>query len=809
MTVVIGTDTSTRGKEAGNTAGPRHPKEPKMSTFNALQPGSPSVRPVTRTGKKLAAVIAALTLGATACVSSGRDEASPPTTDLSGTEIQLTSALETVDSCDALLTRVKSEALERVGPYGFGNGFYGPVAFGIEEEAMADDEAMEASDAVDFAAATTADSAESADAGAQNRSGGGDAEFSETNNQEQGVDEADLVKTDGRRLVTINGNQLRIVNVDQTTPELAKTVRLPEEFWGGELFLNGDTALLMTSGWTEAPFVSRGIASDWYPGSPTGRIMEIDLVNGTIERTLEFEGGYLSAREIDGSIRIVMSATENRFNFVYPSNNGAEEAAENANRDLIENSTIDMWIPTYQITEDGETVTDGQVVDCNRVHLPTEFAGFGSLVVMTANIDEGLRIDDSLSVFTDGQTVYASQDRLAVAAPRWPEFNENGEPTGTEGYRTALHSFDISDPQKTEYAASGTVRGFLLNRFSMSEYEGYLRVATTDGTPWDSRESESYVTVLKESDGELTEVGQVGGLGQGEQIFAVRFLGDKGYVVTFEQIDPLYTIDLSDPENPEVKGELKITGVSDYLHPYGNDLVIGVGRSGDEDGLTGTVAVSVFDVSDPSNPTRLDNLALGIERPDDERNGWAESHSPVSHDPRAFTMWGDTMIVPIGWWSSFQSEDGYQEDNGNSAVLIKVDEDTGKLTKIGEVGHPQNRECEGRAIPLVDGAGGVIVNRGENAGLATTASASEAATTEEAPAAIEEGTGDAEANFADDEAIEVEPISPDGEQFCWSYQPEIRRSIVIGDNLYTVSETGIAVNRFDGLDTVTWIKFDR
>jgi hypothetical protein len=790
-----------------------------MSTFNTKQPDlGRRARRTTGAGRRMAAVVAALTLGATACVSSGRDEALPPTTDLSGNEILLTSALETVDSCDALLDRIKSEALERVGPYGFGNGFYGPVAFGLEEEMMADDEAMEDSaDAMEMAASTTAE----ADTGGESRSGGGD-DFSETNNQEQGVDEADLVKTDGKRLVSINGNQLRIVDVDQDTPELTKTVRLPEEFWGGELFLNGDTALLMTSGWTQTPFVGRDIASDWYPGSPTGRVMEIDMVNGTIERTLEFEGGYLSAREIDGSIRIVMSATENRFNFVYPSNNGAEEAAENANRDLIENSTIDMWIPTYQITEDGETVSDGQVVDCDRVHLPTEFAGFGSLVVMTANIDEGLRIDDSLSVFTDGQTVYASQDRLAVAAPRWPEFNEDGEAVDTEGYRTALHTFDISDPFKTEYAASGTVRGFLLNRFSMSEYEGYLRIATTDGTPWDSRESESYVTVLQESDGELSEVGQVGGLGFGEQIFAVRFLGDKGYVVTFEQIDPLYTIDLSDPTNPEVKGELKITGVSDYLHPYGNDLVIGVGRSGNENGLTGTVAVSVFDVSDPTNPTRIDNIDLGIKRPQDERNGWAESYSPVSYDPRAFTMWGDIMIVPIGWWSSFQDENGFQEDNGNAAILIKIDEDSGQLTKIGEIGHPMNRECEGRAIPIEDGPGGVVVRRGDAAGLATTSvdvdlTTVDDSTDDEEPTTVDEGTGDAEASFAtDDEAEAMEdeeallaPISPDGEQFCWSFQPEIRRSVIIGDNLYTVSDSGIAVNDFDSLDTVTWIPFDR
>ncbi len=742
----------------------------------------------------------ALTMGAVACTSGGSSAngSDEPVTDLDGDQIQLTSALVTVDSCDALLERIKDEAIERVGPYGFGQQFgVGPFDF-IEveaEDAMEEmEEAATDDSAADFAAAGDGMQAATRDASGESAAADQDAEFSETNNQEQGVDEADLVKTDGRRLVIVNGNRLEVIDVEQDEPRLLRTVKLPEEFYGGELFLNGDTALLMTSGWTDAPFFRGGATTDWYPGSPTGRIMEIDLESGSVERTLEFEGGYLSAREVDGAIRIVLSASESRFNFVFPSNPGAEDSAEEANRNLIEESTIDMWIPTFRITSGDEVVSEGPVVDCDRVHLPAEFAGFGSLVVLTADIDDGLSINDSLSVFTDASTVYASQDRLAVAAPRWPEWDEDGNPRAEDDYRTALHTFNISDARETSYVASGSVRGNLLNQYSMSEHDGYLRVATTDGTPWDSRNSESFVTVLREDGGELVEVGQVGGLGEGEQIFAVRFMGDKGYVVTFEQIDPLYTLDLSDPADPQVLGELKIPGVSEYLHPYGDDYLLAVGTDGDENGLTWGSVVSVFDVSDPSNPTQVDKLPLSPELGDgaQESGSW----SPVSGDARAFNIWGDVMIVPVGWWSYTENDGIFSEENGSAAVLIKVDED-GTLRRIGSVSHPTTRECEN----------GDVVLDGDQITVDV-----ETSDSEDAEITDDEET-DAESSFVreDPPADEVVPAPSIGEpeNFCYTYVPQVTRTVIIGDNLYSISDGGVAVNEFDGLDAVAWIPFER
>ncbi|MCP5033268.1 MAG: hypothetical protein GY939_15830, partial [Actinomycetia bacterium] len=552
-----------------------------------------------RRSLRLAPVLVAGFLAATACTDSDPGQAGSNTTNLLGQDIVLTSGLETVDSCDALLERIKDEAIERVGPYGFDNGYFG-IEEGFAIDAMAeggvDDEAS--FDSAEAAPAAAADTAGGLDRDQNTTTAASDGEFSETNNQEKGVDEADLVKTDGERLVIVTGNTLRVIDTTSATPRLTKTITLPEDSWGGQLFLDGDRALLMTSGWTDRPFLTRSIPTDWYQGSSIGRLIEIDLVDGKIGRSLEFEGGYLSAREIDGTIRIVLTASANRFAFVYPSNENATEAATEANKAVIESSTIEHWLPTFRITEGGDTVTEGPMVDCNRVHLPGEFAGFGSLIMLTADLDQGLEITDALSIFTDAQTMYASTDRVAVATPRWPIYDDDGQPD-TEDYSTAIHTFDITDADRASYVASGSVPGHLLNQFSLSEYDGYLRVATTAGNPWEggANQSESFVTVLAEEGRALEAVGQVGGLGRGEQIFAVRFLGNKGYVVTFEQIDPLYTIDLSDPTKPKVLGELKIPGFSSYLHPVGDDHLIGVGTDGNEEGFTSGAVISLFDVS--------------------------------------------------------------------------------------------------------------------------------------------------------------------------------------------------------------------
>jgi uncharacterized secreted protein with C-terminal beta-propeller domain len=207
------------------------------------------------------------------------------------------------------------------------------------------------------------------------------------------------------------------------------------------------------------------------------------------------------------------------------------------------------------------------------------------------------------------------------------------------------------------------VPGTLLNQFSLSEDKGILRAASTVG--W-GPEAESKVTTLARQDGHLVQRGQVGGLGYGERIYAVRFLGDVGYVVTFRQTDPLYTIDLSDPAQPRVRGELKIPGYSAYLHPIGEDLLLGVGQEATEDGRVQGLQLSLFDVSDLAQPRRLQKAQLGQRF----------SSSAVEWDHHAFLWWPATKlaVLPI------------DSEAFRGAAGFKVSRATG-IAEVGRISH--------------------------------------------------------------------------------------------------------------------------
>ena len=167
-----------------------------------------------------------------------------------------------------------------------------------------------------------------------------------------------------------------------------------------------------------------------------------------------------------------------------------------------------------------------------------------------------------------------------------------------------------------------------------------LRVASTDEPQWfngvQTGEAQSYVTVLHAGSGPLTPLGRVGGLGKGERIYAVRFAGDKGYVVTFRQVDPLYTLDLSHKTDPRVLGQLKIEGFSAYLHPISDKLLLGVGQDATAQGRTLGTQLSLFDVGDLRDPKRLAVASLG-----------GNSSSDAEFDPHAFLYWQPSQLAVI------------------------------------------------------------------------------------------------------------------------------------------------------------------
>jgi hypothetical protein len=224
----------------------------------------------------------------------------------------------------------------------------------------------------------------------------------------------------------------------------------------------------------------------------------------------------------------------------------------------------------------------------------------------------------------------------APSEPRVPPV-----PSEQQSVTTEVHQFDLDGPDVT-YRASGSVPGRLLNQWALSEHDGHLRIATTEDEMTAGEASHSSVRILRERDGELREIGHVGDLGRGERIFAVRYVGDVAFVVTFRQVDPLYTVDLSDPTDPKVLGELKVPGYSAYLHPIDDDHILGVGQDADADGRTTGVQVSLFDVADLERPQRVAQLSLG-----------RDTTTSVEFDHRAFVYWPaeQLAVLPVEAWT--------------------------------------------------------------------------------------------------------------------------------------------------------------
>jgi uncharacterized secreted protein with C-terminal beta-propeller domain len=522
-------------------------------------------------------------------------------------------------SCGDLLGYVRSQASPLVGPWGFGGA-------SLTRKGLPPGVAVPAAGAAVDAAPTEG------------------VDYSGTNVQEQGVDEPDLVKTNGTTLFAVAGGRLNAVDVTERQPRLLDSLKL-DGGWSHELLLAGDRLLVLTRGgyWLTPRPAATAIAMPYLPAQSV--LSEIDVSNPKalrLVRTLTLDGAYVDARLIGATARIVVSAqvpTTLPFEQPTESTDAALALARDHNRAVIRSSPLSSWLPTYRIKRAGRpTQAARPLVQCRNVDRPKTFSGLGMLTVLTVDLAKGLSPVDSIGVLTDARIVYASPDNLYLATERWtdrplPETPTEAQPSVT----TAIHRFDISDPTRTRYRGSGQVSGYLLNQWSLSEYAGVLRVVSTDAPAWfDSSDStESSLTTLRPGDGALNQIGRVGNLGKGERVYAVRYVGSTAYVVTFKRVDPLYTVDLSDPARPRVLGELLLPGYSAYLHPIGGDLLLGVGQDVNDQGRPLGTQLSLFDVSDLRHPTRLAQTTLGP--------GWSESES----DHQAFLFWPSTGLVVV------------------------------------------------------------------------------------------------------------------------------------------------------------------
>lgn len=624
--------------------------------------------------RRFLAISAVALLAAAGCTPHGGQSAGPTTTrpDGDGNSAELVKAsLTRYEDCDDFTTSIKEQALDNVGPYGIEDrNFRQSMPFPTE---------------MMVGAAEGDGAALSADGSPGNSDLIADLDYSTTNVQEVGIDEPDFVKTDGTNLYVALDDALRIFVLAADGPTQTSTIQLPT---GDEhrLVIDGTRAVVISSGWGmawPASDATAGASPDSAQSAldDTTAVTVVDISDRSAPSVLSqtyIEGHFVDARSIDGVTRIVTSSTPRQLDFVYPTGGYLidELVATATNRSIIENTTAADWLPSYMVTSGpGSNDTGQPLVECGSVAHTEQFSGYGVLSVSTLDLRGDAVIDPALtaSIQADGENVYASGTNLFVATSAW-----NPQSSAT----TEIHRFDISGPSSASYSGSARVRGTVLNQFSMSENDGVLRVATTDQTdqiPTADRPSgisESFVTTLQLDAAGLHQIGQVGGLGRGERIKSVRFIADTGYVVTFRQTDPLYTLDLSDPMNPRVVGELKIPGYSSYLHPIGDGRLVGLGQDATEQGWTTGLQVALFDVGDPANPRQIQKYVIP--------NGWSDAES----NHHAFLWWpaSNLLVIPLedagSAWDAPEPGDYF-----SGATGIEITD--GAITERGRIQHPR------------------------------------------------------------------------------------------------------------------------
>jgi hypothetical protein len=563
--------------------------------------------------------------------------------------------LRATATCDLFLARARPHLARNVGPYGLnvvaGRGF--PAAGG-------DSRRTEAAPV----------------------SG---VDYSPTNVQEAGVDEPDIVKSDGRTLFTVvNGTTIHAVSLQG-----AGSRRV------GSLTLDGFTQTLLLEGPRLLAVGTRFIELEPIPvpaggGAPADAIRlgrsdlvltEIDVTNPAAmtvaTRVTVPNTHFVDARLTGRTARIVtQSQLGAELQFTHPVAAGGVEQATAANRAILNAAPAIDLIPTMTVTR-GATTTSRELLGCSGLRVPSRDSGAGLLTILTVDLARGLATPDVDGIVSDGEVVYASPSSMYVATTRWfaPEDRAGAR---VRGPNTVIHRFDTRNPTRTRYRASGAVRGFLHRQWSMSEHRGYLRVASTDRPPWGpdgvGGETQSFVTVVQEANGTLIPVGQVGGIGRGENVYAVRFIGDEGYVVTFRQVDPLHVLDLANPASPRVVGELVMPGYSAYLHPVAPGRLLGIGQDADAAGRITGAQVSLFDVSNPSRPRRIRMHSLG--------RAWSDAE----WEHKAFLYWPATGLTVLPLNGPLEGVRGVGGGWFSGAVALRAT--ASGIDEIGRIEHP-------------------------------------------------------------------------------------------------------------------------
>jgi uncharacterized secreted protein with C-terminal beta-propeller domain len=441
-------------------------------------------------------------------------------------------------------------------------------------------------------------------------------EFSDTNLQVAGVQEADIVKTDGKYIYALSNEYLYIVSaVDgelQKVSQIARNISGEEGRKGKnsfEMYVNGDRLIVLTNYYSyyigpwrggAEPAVDlvpekRAYIMPYFGANEVGvEIYDIsDRANPRQLNTLSQSGSYVSSRMIGDALYLV------------------------SNHSIYSDIAKDMpetYVP--QVYRNGEgSLLEAQDI-CIAIAPGFRPASAQYLVVSGIDTSGGGEIVSTKSILGYGNTVYSSEDNLYVAAYSQLDTEEDKYSDATKLYRFSLRNGNI------EFEAEGIVPGTIINQFAMDEHKGTFRIVTTiysytysDGQSgdmvWRSIIDSKQYNALYTIDLNLNIIGKIENLAPDERVYSVRFLGDTGYFVTFRQVDPLFAVDLSDPANPVILSALKIPGFSEYLHPFADGLLFGLGKDADEaSGRAGFLKLSMFDISDPADVSEINKLII-------------------------------------------------------------------------------------------------------------------------------------------------------------------------------------------------------
>ena len=478
--------------------------------------------------------------------------------------------------------------------------------------------------------------------------GSSESGYSETNLQETGVDEADKVKTDGEHIYIARGETVAIARTEAGAgATLVSQVKAPGTV--SSLYLYDDLLVVL--------YVPVGGGGYPWPGGiglpePTLRVgmpywLPVEVKTGLLMVNIAdraapqvtadwiFDGNLVSSRRIGNRLHLVQQFWPDlpplQQNF--DGNRESYDAVVASNRNELEGVPLENLLPMFEHRDgNGQLLGSGRVVATEDFLAPEAAEGGSIISLVSFDLDQPGQSFASLGAVLDAHLVYASQESLYLASQGYTGLFDGRDET------VKVHKFDLSQPV-VSYEASGTVPGWVLNQFSFGEAEGVLRVATTTGFNWGSSWSNN-VYCLQADGTDLAVIGKLEGLAPGEKIYASRFIGERGFLVTFKRIDPLLTLDLSDPSDPKVIGELKVPGYSDYIHPLDENHLLTIGK---DTALSGDVVyyqglqLSIFDVSNFAQPTLLHSAKIG------DRG----TESEALQDHKAFGFWTERNLLAL------------------------------------------------------------------------------------------------------------------------------------------------------------------